>query len=65
VNGRTVNGEAAAWLNKQADQQEVCTGAEAAEILRRADALLDDADRRQIAAGIEKARRLMNNEHLH
>lgn len=49
----------------QPKTQRACTGAEAAEILRRADALLTNVDRRQIAAGIEKARRRMNNEHLH
>jgi len=42
----------------------VVTCAEAAEILRAADAILNPDDRAQIAAGIEEARRRMNNERL-
>jgi hypothetical protein len=38
---------------------------EAAEILRAADQLLNAEDRAQIAAGIEEARRRMNNERLY
>jgi hypothetical protein len=43
----------------------VITGSMAAEIFRRADAFLDDEDRRRFVADIEEARRLMNNERLH
>jgi hypothetical protein len=45
--------------------KEFVTCAQAAEILRAADQMLTPADRVQIAAGIEQARRRMNNEHLH
>lgn len=38
---------------------------QAAAILRAADQLLTAKDRNEIAAGIEEARRRMNNEHLH
>lgn len=58
ANNRSLNGEALTWLQKQAEQQKVCTGKELAEALRKADALLNDDDRRQIAQGIEKAIRL-------
>ena len=57
ANNRSLNGEALTWLQKEAKAQKVCTGAELADALERADALLTDHDRRQIARGIEKARR--------
>jgi hypothetical protein len=38
---------------------------EAAEILMFADQMLTDRDRTEIAAGIEEARRRMNDERLH
>jgi hypothetical protein len=46
-------------------QERPVTCAEAAEILRRADLMLNPKDRKQIAAAIEEARRRMKNEHLH
>lgn len=55
ANNRSLNGETLTWLQKQAKQQKACTGKQLAAALRRADALLNDDDRRQIAKGIEKA----------
>jgi hypothetical protein len=51
--------------NRDASGQNPISCVRAAEILRRADAELFPADREQIAAGIQEARRRMNNEHLH
>ena len=53
---RNEDGESLSWPQQQTVGQGVVTCAEAAEILRRADALLDDEDRNEIAAGIEHAR---------
>ncbi|MHB8522789.1 MAG: hypothetical protein ACYDH9_18795 [Limisphaerales bacterium] len=53
-----------AWLEKQKAEKAPVTCAEAAEILRRADRVLNPRDREQIASGIEEARRRMSHEHL-
>jgi hypothetical protein len=50
---------------KTKSRRQRMTCGELAEVLRRADAILSPEDRLQIAAGIEEARRRMNNEHLH
>ncbi len=63
-NHRSLNGETLAWLEKQKAEKKAVTCAEAAEILRCADKILNPKDREQIAFGIEEARRSMNNEHL-
>jgi hypothetical protein len=63
-NHRSLNGETLAWLGKQKAEKKPVTCAEAAEILRRADRVLNRKDREQIASGIEEARRRMNNEPL-
>ncbi len=64
-NKRSLNGETLAWLEKQEAEKKPVTCAEAADILRRADRVLNRKDREQIASGIEEACRRMNNEHLH
>jgi len=48
----------------ESGRQSPVTCAEAAEILRRANRLLNPKDREEIASGIEEARRRMKNEHL-
>ena len=65
MNHRSLNGETLTWLEKQAGQQKICTGKEAAAILRRFEKMTTAEDRRIMADGIEKARRMMNLEHLH
>jgi len=61
----SLNGNTSKLLEKRGETERIVTGKEAAEILRRADKLLTSHDRRQIAAGIEEARRRMAHEHLH
>jgi hypothetical protein len=65
VNHRSLNGETLTWLEKQASEQKVCTGKEAAAILRRFEEMTTAEDRRIMADAIEEARRRMNLEHLH
>jgi Arc-like DNA binding domain len=68
VNRRSLNKETLTWLEKQLAREQAepaVTGREAARILREANKLLSAEDRRQIADGIEEARRRMNLEHLH
>ncbi|MGH7968408.1 MAG: FitA-like ribbon-helix-helix domain-containing protein, partial [Limisphaerales bacterium] len=64
ANHRSINGETLTWLERQAQSEKVVTCAQAAEILEAFDALLSDSDRKQIAEGIERARRKMNAERL-
>jgi plasmid stability protein len=64
ANRRSLNGETLTWIEKLAGEQKVTTCAEAAEILRRADAVLNPQDRKRIVAGIEESRRKMNTERL-
>jgi len=64
VNRRSLNGEALFWLERQAAEKPV-TGKEAAAILRRFQKMLSREDHRQIAKGVEEARRRMAHEHLH
>lgn len=65
VNHRSLNGETLTWLEKQASQQKVCTGKEAAEILRRFQKMTTAQERRIMADAIEDVRQKMNREHLH
>jgi predicted HicB family RNase H-like nuclease len=68
ANRRSLNKETLAWLEKQAAREEAerpVTGREMARILRELDKGLTAEDRRQIAEGIEEARRRMAREHLH
>ena len=64
INRRSLNGEALFWLERQASEKAV-TGKQAAAILRRFQKILTRDDHRQIAKGIEDARRRMAHEHLH
>ena len=64
VNRRSINGEALFWLERQAAERPV-TGREAATILRRFQKMLTRSDHKQIAKGVEDARRRMAHEHLH
>jgi Antitoxin FitA-like, ribbon-helix-helix len=67
ANRRSLNQETLAWLEQQAtrEKQPTMTCEEAARILREANKGLSAQDRRQIAEGIEEARRRMAREHLH
>jgi hypothetical protein len=51
-------------LEQHAAEQKVVTCGQLADMLEKWDAMLTDRDRKQIAAGIEEARRRMNAEHL-
>lgn len=62
---RSMNGETLTWLERQAGQQKVCTGKEAAAALRRFAKMTTAKERRQMADAIEEARRRMAHEHLH
>ena len=67
ANRRSLNKETLTWLEKQLAREQVepvVTGKEAARILREANRGLTAEDRRQIANGIEEARKRMNLEHL-
>ena len=68
ANRRSLNRETLTWLEKQAAREQTerpmpCR--EIARILREAHKDLTSEDRRQIAEGIEDARRRMAREHLH
>jgi hypothetical protein len=68
ANRRSLNKETITWLEREAAREQaepVVTCEEAARILREAHKGLTMDDRRQIAAGIEEARRRVAREHLH
>ena len=64
TNRRGPNVQALQWLERQLPEKPV-TGKQAAAILRKAYKLLTADEHKQIAAGIEEARRRMAHEHLH
>ncbi len=64
ANNRSLNGETLTWLEKRAEEPPNVTCGELADILEKWDALLNDQDRKELAAGIEEARGRMNAEHL-
>lgn len=65
ANRRSLNAEALIWLENEANRQKGVTGRELAERLRNARKLMTEKEHREFAADIEKARKLMNREHLH
>jgi hypothetical protein len=64
LNHSAVNGAASRRVKPAPPGEKSITCAQAAKILRFADQMLTEQDRAQIAAGIQEARRRMNNEHL-
>jgi hypothetical protein len=64
LNHSGVNGAALPSVKPGTPGEKSVTCAQAAMILRFAHQMLTPQDRAQIAAGIEEARRRMNNEHL-
>ncbi len=65
ANHRSLDGEALTWLERQAAAEKPKPAKELAAALRQANKLLTPAEHKRIAAGIEEARRLMADEHLH
>jgi plasmid stability protein len=63
-NHRSLNAEMLTLLEKDAEQKPV-TLAEWGDRLRKARKLMTEAEHKEFAADIEKARKLMNREHLH
>ena len=64
-NHRSLNGEALAWLEREASAEKPKRAKELLPALRKAYRLLSPAEHKAIAAGIEKARQRMAREHLH
>jgi len=64
ANRRSLNAEALVWLEKEARAQAPVTGREWAQRLRHARTLMSEGEHRELAKDIEKARKLMNREHL-
>src|SRR5262249_43006716 len=61
VNRRSLNGEALAWLEREADEAKTLTCGELAKNLRRAQKLLTPKERKEFARAIEQARAAMRH----
>lgn len=65
MNHRSLNGEALAWLEREASAEKPKPAKEVLPALRKFHQMLTPQEHRKVAEGIEEARRRMANEHLH